>query len=416
VQQYKKSGNTDGKLITLRIVEFGDSGFGRDYYVGFNDAIGANSETIEGRNQVLIFRKESGGPNAYGESDRIGALNVGNSFTIPNFGNEEDVDVTIRFNSVTNGGRDANIEIATSGSGDGPTPVALPTQSPVAQPIQTPTTRPPVLAPTEAPTAFDDMSMDCDGIGRFQFELTTDTYAFETEWQLIDNDTNSVIEDVSKENHYSKATYLYPRDDPNVQIDATDDYYCLKQGKCYTVKLTDTFSDGLNSGEGFYTGYLDGKVEFVGDGNFGSEIDHVFCVDGSVPTPTQIPSNSPTDPTPTQIPSNSPTDPPTNRLTSQPTSPPPSTNGPTLTPTIGNNKDDQLTNPPTWSCKNSKNVVFINKKGKKKRCSWVRVGNLKQIKKKCNRSYKGLKVKEACPRTCAISGGVGPCKSLYFKA
>jgi len=290
----------------------------------------------------------------------------------------------------------------TSGSGDGPTPVALPTQSPVTQPIQTPTTRPPVRAPTEAPTAFDDMSMDCDGIGRFQFELTTDTYAFETAWQLIDNDTNSVIEDVSKENHYSKATYLYPRDDPNVQIDATDNYYCLIQGKCYTVKLTDTFSDGLNSGEGFYKGYLDDQVEFVGDGNFGSEIDHVFCVDGSVPTPTQIPSNSPTDPS-------------TNRLTSQPTSPPP-TNGPTLAPTIGNNNDDQLTNPPTSSCKNSKNVVFKNAKGKKKKCSWVKIGNLQQIKKKCNRSHKGLKVKKACPRTCAIFGGVGPCKSLYFEA
>jgi len=300
VQQYKKSGNTDGKLITLRIVEFGDSGnSGRDYYVGFNDAFGANIETIEGRNQVLIFRKEFGGPTGYGESDRIGALNVGDSITIPNFGNEEDdIDVTIIFNSITNGGRDANIEIATSGSDNGPPPVVQPTPSPVTQPTSTPPpTRPPVSAPpTEAPTVFDDMSMDCGGIGRFQFELTTDTFAFETAWKLIDNDTNNVIEEVSAENHYSKGTYLYPRDDRNVQIDATNNYYCLQQGKCYTVKLTDTYSDGLNFGEGFYKGYLDDQVEFVGDGNFGSEIEHVFCVDnnddGSVPTPT--PTTAPT--------------------------------------------------------------------------------------------------------------------------
>merc|ERR1711907_395009 len=58
-------------------------------------------------------------------------------------------------------------------------------------------------------------------------------------------------------------------------------------------------------------------------------------------------------------------------------------------------------------------LVDKNKKGKKKKCSWVKNGNLKQIKKKCNKSHKGVKVKENCARACGLHGGVGPCRFLF---
>jgi hypothetical protein len=161
VDGYRTSGDTQGKLVTLRVVEDGDRN-GRDYYVGYNDAIGVNSGTLEGRNQVLVFQKPSGGPNGYGTSDRIAELNVGNSYTIRNLSNQ--VDVTIRFISVGNGGRDANVEIITSGDGPpapvpAPTrfPTNFPTQPPVPSPTRFPTnfpTQPPVPSPTRFPTNF----------------------------------------------------------------------------------------------------------------------------------------------------------------------------------------------------------------------------------------------------------------------
>lgn len=148
VTEYKTSGDTGGKLITLRMVRQA----GRDYYVGFNDAKGVNSGTIEGRNQVLIFEKLSGGPTSYGESNRVAALSAGNSYRIANFSGEN-FDVTIKLNSITNGGRDANIEIEV-GLGDGPS-TKNPTKSPTPVPVTKSPVRPtrnPTRSPTPEPT------------------------------------------------------------------------------------------------------------------------------------------------------------------------------------------------------------------------------------------------------------------------
>merc|ERR1712118_88130 len=78
------------------------------------------------------------------------------------------------------------------------------------------------------------------------------------------------------------------------------------------------------------------------------------------------------------------------------------------------NDDGIRTTPPTKSkCVNSKKVVFKNLKGKKKKCSWVKNGSLDQIKKKCNKAHKGVKVKKNCARACGVYGGVGPCRFLF---
>ena len=70
------------------------------------------------------------------------------------------------------------------------------------------------------------------------------------------------------------------------------------------------------------------------------------------------------------------------------------------------------------SCpKNSKKVVYVNKKGKKKKCNWVKAGKtLKIRRKRCiskKYSYLGKRIKENCPKACGEFAGKGICKNLF---
>merc|ERR1712232_1337169 len=116
------------------------------------------------------------------------------------------------------------------------------------------------------------------------------------------------------------------------------DYYCLDEGRCYTVKVTDSWGDGLYDGEGNYVGYLDDEIEFVGDGDFAYEETHEFCVGTSQQTsePTPNPTPEPTV-SPTKAPTVSPTKtPPTNASSESPTKSP--SGSPTKSPTISPTK------------------------------------------------------------------------------
>merc|ERR1711907_795654 len=264
---------------------------------------------------VAVFRKDVGGPDGYGESNRLADLSVGQSYRIENFKNTA-FDVIIRVKSFSNNNKDAIVEITTLGDG----------------------------VPTAAPTA------NCGGIGRFQLELNIDTYSYETAWELIDDETGSVVESAAKENHLSRRKYIYPSPEDG------DEYYCLEP-KCYTYKITDTYGDGLNFGEGDYTGYLDGEVAFEGDGNFKSEMTHKFCVEDDssslvnpAPTlsPTPPPTKAPT-PEPTKAPVPAPTKAPTPEPTKAPTPEP--TNAPTPQPSKSPTPEPTKapTSPPTKS-------------------------------------------------------------------
>merc|ERR1712085_81599 len=70
----------------------------------------------EGADQVIIFRKQAGGPTQYGESDRVADLNSGDSYTIQGFKGTS-FDVTIRVKSFENNDRTAPIEIITGTTG-----------------------------------------------------------------------------------------------------------------------------------------------------------------------------------------------------------------------------------------------------------------------------------------------------------
>jgi len=383
VNEYKTTGNTQNKLITLRIVEFGDDydaalgDYGSDYYVGFNHATGPNTGTLEAPNQVVLFRKATGGPAGYGESDRIADLSVGRSFKLDNF-QDRPIDVTIRVKAIT--GTDAIIEITTLSDG----------------------------VPTQAPTA------SCGGRGRFQLELDIDTYAYETAWELIENETNEVLYSVGTENHnLSKHKYVYPLFEENI-----GDYYCLEESKCYTYRITDTYGDGLNFGEGSYTGYLDDAIAFVGDGDFDTEMNHVFCVEEEgrtndntgnfvatedpTPAPVVAPTNVPT-PVPTLIPTMNPTLAPTQA----PTTPSPTTK-PTKAPTAAPPVAAPTIPPAVPQCTDDPD--FLWKGRAKKDCVWVGKGKDSKTIKKCKRNNgDGKRVYDYCPMVCALHNQ-GPCK------
>merc|ERR1712241_903985 len=248
-----------------------------------------------------------GGPDAYGESNRVAELNVGDDpYIITNYRNEG-FDIKIRWKSLTNNGKDANIEIIVVGDD----------------------------VPTMAPT------ISCGGneIGRFQFELNTDRFHGETGWELIDNETNDSIEKIDKDQHNGNQQYIYP-----IDLNQGDKYYCLQEGSCYTVKLTDAYGDGLENGAGTYVGYLDDEIIINGDGKFGSEISHEFCVgdvnpvtpdptEAPTPNPTKSPTNEPTM-NPTKSPTKNPTNAPINSPTNAPTNAPTTKSSPTDAPTV----------------------------------------------------------------------------------
>merc|ERR1712085_85907 len=70
----------------------------------------------EGADQVIIFRKQAGGPTQYGESDRVADLNSGDSYTIQGFKGTS-FDVTVRVKSFENNDRTVPIEIITGTTG-----------------------------------------------------------------------------------------------------------------------------------------------------------------------------------------------------------------------------------------------------------------------------------------------------------
>lgn len=94
-RSYKLNGVSDyGKdpesLIVLRLVQ---KKVGLDYYIGFNRKAGINRDTHEDANEVIIVRKNQGGPYEYGASTKMASLKVGKSYIIRNFDNERDVEI-----------------------------------------------------------------------------------------------------------------------------------------------------------------------------------------------------------------------------------------------------------------------------------------------------------------------------------
>ena len=136
-------------------------------------------------------------------------------------------------------------------------------------------------------------------------------------------------------------------------------------------------------------------------------------------SPTTKPASQPPSASPSSKPSASPTDA-SSKPSASPTDAPPS---PTKEPTDATLPPTTPISQPTPSpinppvCENSNDIVYVNKKGKKKKCNWVKAGKtLKIRRKRCIRkkySYLGKRIKENCPKACGKFAGKGICKNLF---
>ena len=228
------------KLITLRLQESGSG----DYYVGYNRATGMNSGTIEAKNQVVIFKKETGGPDDYGKSLRVADLSSNQSVDFENW-NGSIYDVTIRVvGEIGENIADAKIEVSVSG-----------------------------FYPTQSPT------LSCGGDNRFHIELGIDPFGGETSWELKETDSGNLVAKASSDKYKGKMEYVEPYDTDGSA------HYCLKEKKCYTFQIKDSHGDGIccaYSVDGYYRGILEG-VEIFSGGKFKTIDEQQFCTPGAVP-------------------------------------------------------------------------------------------------------------------------------------
>merc|ERR1712183_239913 len=86
----------------------------QDYYIGFNRADGINRDTAEDPNTVDIVRK-LGAPLIGGQSWKMAALSVGQSYVITDFDDTPGKDIEVKFAGLANdgagAGRDAYVDI-----------------------------------------------------------------------------------------------------------------------------------------------------------------------------------------------------------------------------------------------------------------------------------------------------------------
>jgi len=368
IDDYQVSGNNNGHVVTLRLGDMGDesNSGGDDYYVGFNLQSGINEGSIGGTNQVLVFRKTSGGPSQYGESDRVADLNPGQAYNILGFKGTS-LDVTIRVKALENNNRQAPIEITTSEG----VPVTLP------------------------PTSTPDPAFENLGKG----------YCRDSTGQYNDNwDANFYCDDL-----------------PNCQA------RCKNQDQCVGVAWAYAPLDNNNGCNSlslprcvmYYSLAAPGVVVEQASG-----IPAEYTTYRYLPFIPQSPGPVPNPQTPAPVPITSapisPTASPVVPITAEPTQPPsrsptevPTTQEPTPEPTVFDKVDEDSATPtesPTKSCANRQGYLWKNKD--RKNCQWAGKGSTfikKQKKCKKRDSINGNNVAFHCRTTCA-KVGVGPCK------
>ena len=140
----------------------------------------------------------------------------------------------------------------------------------------------------------------------FQFNLTTDDFPFETQWEVISNYRGEIV--VSGNNYFdSRTTY--------------EEVKCLEINQCYQFAIRDAYGDGLisNSFAGSFKVEYDGRLVLSGGGaDFKYEMrsnEFGDACDSSVPSislsssPSGVPTSTPVITNPTLNPSlfNSPT-------------------------------------------------------------------------------------------------------------
>eukprot|EP00532_Pseudo-nitzschia_australis_P007855 CAMPEP_0168175344 /NCGR_PEP_ID=MMETSP0139_2-20121125/7065_1 /TAXON_ID=44445 /ORGANISM="Pseudo-nitzschia australis, Strain 10249 10 AB" /LENGTH=851 /DNA_ID=CAMNT_0008093711 /DNA_START=161 /DNA_END=2714 /DNA_ORIENTATION=- len=240
VVDYKVSGPTDGKIVALRLKQEGSK---TDYYIGYNRATGANVQTQEDANRIVVLKKTIGGPDGTGKSWKLGSLRYQDQrYVIPNFGLESSfVEIRLRNNTVNNHDiDDSNKDIVIS------------------------------------VTSFKGVD-SCPGKpeDRVMFTLKgkTDNYGYETWWSLKVN---------TRSGGYVDFGSGYDQD----QKFGTNKYLC--RGQCYVFEMNDIYGDGIcdgvecDIGAGYYKGYLGGEKLFSSS-SFERRQRFKFCVAATSP-------------------------------------------------------------------------------------------------------------------------------------
>jgi hypothetical protein len=125
----------------------------------------------------------------------------------------------------------------------------------------------------------------------FLLDIKTDDYPDEISWTLTQDSNNKVVLE----------------GEGNGRSDV-----CLAEGECFTFVIKDKYGDGMccEYGEGYYTGFLDGRPisGFNGGKTFKDSATHKFCVGSAgvaqaAPPPSKSPTPLPTkQPTPMPVP------------------------------------------------------------------------------------------------------------------
>lgn len=267
-------------LVVLRLEQLS---LGSDFYIGYNRKSGINADTREDGDMVTVLRKDSG-PDALGLSWKIGNLYPGMSLEIPDF-NGEGGAIMIKFVSVQNDGRDAEI----------------------------------VIFDLDRCTAELCPILDVPCV-TYTVEVKTDNHPEDTSWNIVANDGSGM--GIDAQSNFKLSNHLYTTE------------VCLPYDTEYKFTISDNYGDGLccQQGNGYYKVIDDsGNVVAEGDEKFSSE-EHFFAV-GSDPNPgpTAAPNKPDSNPNPTPSPSSAPTRSPT----ANPTTAPITVDDPDTTPSGG---------------------------------------------------------------------------------
>lgn len=358
VADYKPDGSNGDKLVTLRL-EYQGFNDGKDYYVGYNRAVGINKETSSVPDTVALMEKLNDEGSIYGldyngKSNRLAALVAGESFKV----DLAEYSFTLTVNSIE--GADASVEI---------------------------------LVEQTAPTAAPVQAPECDGAG-LQVDLLTDTYGTETSWGIFDLDSNAMIIQGKDNFGYGRNTrYILP---------SPEESFCLGYDRCFIFFIGDAGGDGLccEYGQGSYALLLDGETIGSNTEFTTGQAQVRFCTTPPTAPPTQAPTF-----TPTLAPTNAPMIPPTLAPTGVPTielTEIEETTAPTLEPSFS----------PIAYCIDQRSFKYNG--NRKRKCGYIRKGSTERIirlcKKKVNRKRERVFTK--CRKTCG-QVGVGPCKNAF---
>lgn len=249
--------NPDNRNVVIKL----ESGTSKDFFVGFNRAIGVNEQNDEADNEVTIIETGQNG-QSYSQSFLRAHLVQGESYTI------EEVGVTVKAENIDLSSNPGTATILFRKGDFSPTPA-------------------PVGSCPESSIVID---------------VITDNYPVETSWELRDECGDTKIDSIGQ-GDYTDAAKLHSH------------VNCVPTIGKYRFTISDDYGDGMccSYGSGSFKVRMDG-VEKASGGDFDSTEETIFgtCTSTTM-APTVISTRNPTKaPTefPTTLPSVAPSIPP----------------------------------------------------------------------------------------------------------